>query len=515
MTKSGKGTQSTFQYDAFISYASEDKTYAFKICDYLESRGLKCWIAPRNVRPSREYAEEILLGIEHSRTMVLVLSDAANASPFVSREIERAVSHRKPIFPFRIEDVLPSPSLELLISTNHWIDAWQGSLLDHVDRLVEELLAWQNEVFIHSIKDLSWFDKCVRIFHRNLKSILVFIVIVVLLGLVWFGQNEGEVNSRPDSSRNTKPESNSSAPIKFSEVTELDIKPLIKFHPQFIWTINLTPSASLRDQIFDATIKVENVEQLVQQGLMAGITELPVPDASEIEISIRDREGNEIGPFKYDYDFKKDAQEFLSSLTVDDFEIKTKYQGHGRWEVEPRYLNGYLNNTSREFSFDGKNWQQMSLLRVIIESTQDISKIEKLYMKIIHATSASESNELEFDLDLVSLGESQLLKEIKADSRYLTADCEKNLCQFKSKEMPVIKTIKFGPTEKDLRYAAKMDFPLEKDGDATFKREFQKQTYDFPHCTDKVYYRAILIDDTELAILNEDNKRYSQSKCAN
>ena len=126
-------------YSAFISYASQDKEKAETICESLENRGFSCWIAPRQVRPGREYGEEIIRGIESSRCLVLVLSEAANESTFVRRELERAVSKRKPIFPVRIEEVMPSSALELFISTTHWIDAWNGPLAAHAERLAEEL----------------------------------------------------------------------------------------------------------------------------------------------------------------------------------------------------------------------------------------------------------------------------------------------------------------------------------------------------------------------------------------
>jgi hypothetical protein len=53
--------------------------------------------------------------------------------------VERAVSKRKPVFPIRIEEIVPSPSLELFVSATHWIDAWSGRLVDHVDRLARDL----------------------------------------------------------------------------------------------------------------------------------------------------------------------------------------------------------------------------------------------------------------------------------------------------------------------------------------------------------------------------------------
>jgi TIR domain len=96
-------------------------------------------MAARDLRAGREYGDEIIRGIEMSRSLVLVLSEAANESVFVRREVERAVSKRKPIFPIRLEEIVPSPSLELFVSATHWIDAWSGRLVDHVDHLAREL----------------------------------------------------------------------------------------------------------------------------------------------------------------------------------------------------------------------------------------------------------------------------------------------------------------------------------------------------------------------------------------
>src|SRR5688572_21196049 len=127
------------EYSAFISFASEDREKAEAICASLERRGFVCWIAPRDVRSGREYADEIIGGIERSACVVLVLSEAANASVFVDREIERAFSKGKPIFPVRIEEVNPSPSLELFISGTHWLDAWTGDWDKHMAQLARDL----------------------------------------------------------------------------------------------------------------------------------------------------------------------------------------------------------------------------------------------------------------------------------------------------------------------------------------------------------------------------------------
>ena len=130
--------------DVFISYSSKDKPAADTICALLEREGVRCWIAPRDILPGQEWAESILRGISHARVFVLVFSAAANASPQVRREVERAVHNEIPIIPFRVEDVAPNESLEYFISTPHWLDAFTPPLEAHVQRLrdsIESLLA--------------------------------------------------------------------------------------------------------------------------------------------------------------------------------------------------------------------------------------------------------------------------------------------------------------------------------------------------------------------------------------
>ena len=123
------------RYAAFISYAGADRARAEEICAHLERDGRRCWIAPRDVRGGRDYASEILVGIERSAALVLVLSAAANESPFVPREVERAVAKGRPLIPVRVEDVLPASGLELFVSATHWIDAWAGDRDGQLDRV--------------------------------------------------------------------------------------------------------------------------------------------------------------------------------------------------------------------------------------------------------------------------------------------------------------------------------------------------------------------------------------------
>jgi hypothetical protein len=131
-------------HDVFISYASGDKIVADAVCASLESHGVRCWIAPRDVLPGLHYGEAIIDAIHECRIMVLVFSSKANLSGHIPKEIERAVSQGSAIMPLRIEDVLPAKSLDYFIGSVHWLDALTPPLEAHLERLtanVQTLLA--------------------------------------------------------------------------------------------------------------------------------------------------------------------------------------------------------------------------------------------------------------------------------------------------------------------------------------------------------------------------------------
>ena len=110
----GKGAH----HDVFISYANRDKPVADAICNHLESRRIRCWIAPRDIVPGMQYQESIIDAIDTSSIMVLVFSVDSNESPHVLTEVNEAMSNKVIIIPFRVEDVQPSKSMKYLISTS-------------------------------------------------------------------------------------------------------------------------------------------------------------------------------------------------------------------------------------------------------------------------------------------------------------------------------------------------------------------------------------------------------------
>ncbi len=109
--------------DVFVSYASSDAAVANSIVENLEKSRVRCWIAPRDVRPGTVYADAIVGAINGAKSLVLVLSASAMASAHVGREVERAASKRRPIIAFRMDDAPLSQELEYFLSNSQWIDA--------------------------------------------------------------------------------------------------------------------------------------------------------------------------------------------------------------------------------------------------------------------------------------------------------------------------------------------------------------------------------------------------------
>ncbi len=122
-------------HDVFISHSVKDKPVADAMCAMLESEGVRCWIAPRDVTPGMEWGKCIVDAIRHARIMVLVFTAHANASQQIRREVERAVHHDVIIVPFRVENIVPDESLEYFIGNVHWLDALTPPLEGHLKNL--------------------------------------------------------------------------------------------------------------------------------------------------------------------------------------------------------------------------------------------------------------------------------------------------------------------------------------------------------------------------------------------
>ena len=122
-------------HDVFLSYASSDRAAADAVCAALEARGIRCWIAPRDVPAGADWGEAILTAIGRAHAMVLVLSRGTAASVHVRNEVVTAVSQSLALVPVRIEDCQPSGALRLHLAGSHWVNVYPAPVDQHADVL--------------------------------------------------------------------------------------------------------------------------------------------------------------------------------------------------------------------------------------------------------------------------------------------------------------------------------------------------------------------------------------------
>ena len=126
-------------HDVFISYSSSDQNAALAVLHGLEATGLRCWMAPRDIKPGAIWAQSIMEGIAGCRVMVVVFSANANRSSHVINEVDAAVRKGAIIVPLRIEDVMPDGAMEYHLRTRHWLDALTSDLESSTARLADQI----------------------------------------------------------------------------------------------------------------------------------------------------------------------------------------------------------------------------------------------------------------------------------------------------------------------------------------------------------------------------------------
>lgn len=89
----------------FISYSTKNQLQADSMKDLLNRNGIATWMAPYDILPGSSHNDVIPNAIRNSTCVILMLSNAAQNSPHVSRETDRAINFRRTIIPIKIEDV--------------------------------------------------------------------------------------------------------------------------------------------------------------------------------------------------------------------------------------------------------------------------------------------------------------------------------------------------------------------------------------------------------------------------
>jgi hypothetical protein len=95
-------------YSCFISYSSQDEEFAYRIHADLQTKGVRCWFAPHDMRTGDKIRTRIDEVIRTHQKLLLVLSENAIASGWVEKEVETAFEQEQDtranvLFPVRLD----------------------------------------------------------------------------------------------------------------------------------------------------------------------------------------------------------------------------------------------------------------------------------------------------------------------------------------------------------------------------------------------------------------------------
>jgi len=98
-------------YACFISYSSKDQAFVERLYTDLQSKGVRCWFAPEDMKIGDEIRARIEESIRMYDKLLLVLSEHAVNSVWVKDEVEAALEKEEQqgtlvLFPIRLDDTV-------------------------------------------------------------------------------------------------------------------------------------------------------------------------------------------------------------------------------------------------------------------------------------------------------------------------------------------------------------------------------------------------------------------------
>ena len=88
----------------FISYSSKNKEIAESVKAKLLANSISCWMALYSIPYGSDYATEIYDAVANCKVFVLILSEQAMDSVHVPKELDLAVTNKRIVIPFRIDE---------------------------------------------------------------------------------------------------------------------------------------------------------------------------------------------------------------------------------------------------------------------------------------------------------------------------------------------------------------------------------------------------------------------------
>jgi uncharacterized protein YjbI with pentapeptide repeats len=133
--------QSIEFYSCFISYSHEDRKFAKSLQGHLQKNNIQCWFDEEHVLPGDNILDAVDNGIRRWDKVLLCCSENSLNSPYVDREIDKALQKEEDLWRERGKKILTIIPLNL----DGFLFEWESSKASILkSRLAADFTDWEN-----------------------------------------------------------------------------------------------------------------------------------------------------------------------------------------------------------------------------------------------------------------------------------------------------------------------------------------------------------------------------------